>query len=139
MTAQRADILILNGKKRALLATPLDVVLAATNNSKRFTPQSTNLWRGYVATWSIQKNHLYLLSVQGWISHNPEPQEAMGLLFPNQKGPVFAHWVSRALRVADGPLFDYVHQGFGRRFKHELIFEMWNGEIIEQKRVTYDS
>jgi len=139
MTAQLADILILNGKKRSLLATPLDVYLAASNNSKRFTWQSTNLWRGYVATWSIQKNHLYLLSVQGWIAHNLEPQEAMGLLFPNQKSPIFAHWVSRSFRVVDGPLFDYVHQGFGRRFKHELIFDLRNGEIFEQKRVTYDS
>lgn len=140
MTAQRPDVLILRSEKRSLLATPLDVYLKAAHPKNLFTPATTALWRGYVATWIIESKHLYLQSVKGWTpSRDRNGDDCMDLVFPNDKGPIFAHWVSRELRVANGPLTTYVHGGFGSRYQSELVFQVDDGRIVETKTVRYDS
>jgi hypothetical protein len=140
MTAQRPDVLIYRGKNRSLLATPLDVYLKAAHPKKLFMPVTTALWRGYVATWVIQGKHLYLQAVKGWTTDRErDGTDCMDLLFPGHTGPVFAHWVYRELRVANGPIQTYVHGGFGSKYQSELVFQVDDGRVVEAKTVRYDS
>jgi hypothetical protein len=64
VTAQDPDELALDGQTWRLLATPLDGHLAAVG--ARFTAPNTGNFRGYVASWAVQDNRLWLMKVHGW-------------------------------------------------------------------------
>src|SRR2546426_1395774 len=64
-TPQAPDLLLMNGKQYSILTNPLEPFLAL-NPDKRPTSDivSTGLWRGYVATWKIEDDHLILTKIE---------------------------------------------------------------------------
>lgn len=62
MTAQIADTIRLAGRKLELYSLPLDDWFEQTGTEPGFESPHTALWRGYIATWEITDDRLYLVA-----------------------------------------------------------------------------
>jgi len=100
-TTQTSDILYLNGQKHALESLPLEPYYGPGNPRPKFRAPNTATWRGYIATWEIDRGILHLKDIRARID-----QREVGLedLFPGQKGPVAATWFTGKLRVPQGKI-----------------------------------
>ena len=100
-TTQSSDILYLNGQKHSLESLPLEQYYGPGNPRPKFRAPNTATWRGYIATWEIDRGVLQLKAIRAWTE-----QREVGLedLFPGQKGPVAATWFTGKLRVPQGKI-----------------------------------
>ena len=140
-TAQAPDLLKINGKTYYIHTNPLTPVLA--EKPERLPKPgvgSTGLWRGYIATWSVRENRLFLDDVRVPTKHYmdsdvPESkqfQSAMKHLF-GESAPRVATWFTGNLIVPTGELVDYVHMGYGSTFSSYMVLTVIEGSI--QKRL----
>lgn len=100
-TTQFSDILYLNGQKQSLDSLPLEPYYGPGNPRPKFRAPNTATWRGYIATWEIDRGVLYLKAIRAWTDQREVGLEA---LFPGQKGPVAATWFTGKLRVPQGKI-----------------------------------
>lgn len=108
---------------------PLSVFLNLSNFSRKIRSPNTALWRGYVGTWEIVNNRLYLIALSGeFIDGSPVNLEA---IFPGYPERVFAHWYSGLLRIPQGELLKYVHMGFGSIYKSDLFININKGHVVD--------
>jgi len=140
-TGQEPDRIIYQNQERMLFSNPLEDYYA--NGRKRpnymiepFTT-STGNWRGYVATWQIDGENLFLIKVDSWLCNgatkNSCRQVTLNELFPNKVSgdKVLANWFSGELRVPDGKELQYVHMGYGSTYERDLIFVVKAGKVSE--------
>jgi len=125
MTAQISDTLILNGEKVSLQCDP-----PLPYNHPRITTRppedweeddrwccSTACWRGYIATWEIRDNRLYLNGIRGdW--------RLLG-------DPLFADWVTDELIIPRGERLLYVHMGYGSVYAQEERITVEKGIVTQ--------
>ena len=125
MTAQFRDSIKYNGQQYSLATEPLDPYLQAMDID--YPSTSTANYRGYIASWEIKDDKLYLIKlvIPGF---NPEMTREEDL-FPGEKR-TFAEWYTGKLRIPHGELLDYVHQGYGSLFEKELYLRFLMGELI---------
>jgi hypothetical protein len=100
-TTQFSDILYLNGQKHALDSLPLEQYYSPENPRPKFQAPNTATWRGYIATWEIDRGILYLKAIRAWTYQGEVSLEA---LFPGRKSPVAATWFTGKLRVPQGKI-----------------------------------
>jgi len=67
MTAQMGEILWIDNKKETLCALPLDVLFNAMPHRPKFILRMTAIMRGYVGTWKIEDDRLWLVGVNGYV------------------------------------------------------------------------
>ena len=127
MTAQATERLIYKGEKLSLGNEPLGPFIQNNRLSYKFDVTSTALWRGYIGTWTIEQNRLYLISINGSVD--------MEKLFPGFSGGVFAHWFTGKLRCPQGALLKYVHGGFGSVYEEDLFFDVAKGVVTNERLV----
>ena len=132
MTAQFSELLLLEGKQQALCSYPLASYFALGGESVAFQASSTALSRGYVGTWEIHDQRLYLTRLQG--SLQDESPVSLETVFPGYPQRVFAHWFSGTLRLPQGQLLHYVHGGFGSCYEQDLLIDVTRG-VVTAKRV----
>ena len=132
MTAQFSELLLLEGKQQALCSYPLASYFALGGESVAFQASSTALSRGYVGTWEIHDQRLYLTRLQG--SLQDESPVSLETVFPGYPQRVFAHWFSGTLRLPQGQLLHYVHGGFGSCYEQDLLVDVTRG-VVTAKRV----
>jgi hypothetical protein len=153
MTAQIADIMILDGAAFKLHTTPLEGHFERI----KWRPacrRSTGNYRGYVARWELFGERLFLtgLFAMGWnvpehligkLAPDPDPYEPapdetvrddvkslrLQDLFPKQAPLVFAEWVTERLVVATGPRLIYVHFGFGSLHSSYRTIDVAEGRV----------
>ena len=128
MTAQIRERLIFNGNKLELCTCPLNSFLNFSKFSRKFCSPHTALWRGYVGTWEIVDNRLYLIKLSGEFVDGS--QVSLEAIFPGYPDRVFAHWYSGVLRIPQGGLLKYVHMGFGSKYESDLILNIDKGYVI---------
>lgn len=68
-TAQTPDILLFEGTEHPLFENPLESAFDEARNPRPESldhegVQSTGNWRGYVATWELEGEHLYLRKIE---------------------------------------------------------------------------
>ena len=73
MTAQIREKLKYNGKIYHLAAEPLYPYLV--EHKIKFVSSSTACWRGYVGSWLIEDDHLYLVDLKAYIPQRESPVE----------------------------------------------------------------
>lgn len=155
-TAQIPDILIYNGDTLSLFDCPLEYFpdqglfspLRLFGSSGCFY---TACYRNYVATWKIENNKLYLLSIRNAcyptdmkyvnISNKdgakiPGTEYAdLQVIFQDRyaDGRVFADWVNTKLISPKGKMLYYIHDGFLSIFEKELEFTIENGILVQVK------
>jgi hypothetical protein len=100
MTVQIAEILHYQGRQMELYTEPLFDYFALQGIDPGFEARSDRLRRGYLATWEIHDECLYLTGIQANLMDGNEAD--LFTLFPQASRRVFAVWYSGPLRVRDG-------------------------------------
>lgn len=129
MTAQVPERLMYAGETHRLAKASLEDYFRLSGTRSPFQWPHTALWRGYVGTWEILDNRLYLLALEGHLDNGA--QGSLATIFPGYPDRVFAHWFTGHLRVPQGKLLEYQHAGFASRYEQELIFEVDRGVISD--------
>jgi hypothetical protein len=75
--------------------------------------RSTACWCGYIGTWELKNDHLFLTGLRG--------------RFRLSRSPLFADWVTGFLWIKLGPMLEYVHMGFGSVHARELQIHIESG------------
>jgi hypothetical protein len=100
-TTQSSDILYLDGQKHALETLALEEYYGLGNPRPKFRAPNTATWRGYIATWEIDRGVFYLKAIRAWTDRG---EVGLATLFPGQKGPVPATWFTGKLKVPQGKI-----------------------------------
>lgn len=125
MTAQIPESLTYLGEAIALCGQPLDDYFELIGEILPFVSPHTALWRGYVGSWDIQNDRLYLLELRG--CGGSGTNVTLRDLFPDYPERVFAHWVSGVFRARRGKQLEYVHAGFASIYEQDMFFHFENG------------
>jgi hypothetical protein len=139
-TAQEPDVIFYKGQKQSLYSNPLEAYYSDGRKRPNFmiAPDTirTSNWRGYIATWEVKDNKLYLTDIDSWIDGRKATLEH---LFGDkyQNGGIEATWFSGKLRIPDGKRLQYVHMGYGSVYERDIILTVEAGEIT--KTVTIDN
>ncbi len=150
-TPQIPERLRYAGREYLMYSEPLEQRYAAGKSRRppiRSAPYSGSsaLERGYVATWEIRKDGLYLVDIDSWVCG-----ARSGLLdIPCRRamledilGPVvdersqFAAWFTGELRVPQGRQLLYVHLPYRSIYERDVIFQVQAGVV--KPPVTIDN
>lgn len=136
MTAQATERLWYRGEELSLCAQPLSQYLETIRPDLRLQAPSTALWRGYIGTWKIESDRLYLVGFRGYPADAGDDEElSLADLFPMYPEGVFAHWYTGELRCPSGGLLKYVHGGFGSRHELDLFIKVEKGRVVGERLV----
>jgi len=127
-TAQAPDILIYEGERFALFSNPLESYYNEDNPRPSFNSHSTGNWRGYVATWKIDGDTLYLRDIKAWLNGT---EVGLDTLFPEHQGKIEASWFTGKLRVPRGKELSYVHMGYASIYEQDIIISVQAGKVVK--------
>lgn len=128
MTAQVSEILMLDGKCHEMCAQPLsDYFMLAGINPQLDIPH-TACWRGYVGTWEIIHERLYLTELSGRIENGA--CASLETFFPGYPTRVFAHWFDGRIRLPRGKLLKYMHMGFASVHEEDVFLVIKRGIVV---------
>lgn len=128
MTAQIAERLRYEGEDVAMCTNPLNDYFAMGGVNPRFERASTALWRGYVGSWEIVNERLYMVGLAGTLESGVEA--SLATIFPDHPDRVFAHWYTGTIRIPQGKRLEYVHMGYGSTFERDLFLDIEKGVVI---------
>jgi hypothetical protein len=134
VTAQFTEVLKHRGETLSLCTYPLNVYWHSSDNPIALQSTSTGCWRGYIGTWEITGDRLYL--VKFWGNRKGESDyEQVGLadVFPYYADGVFAHWFTGELRCPQGERLRYVHSGFESKYEQDLLITVRSGVVIGER------
>lgn len=137
-TAQAPDELKIGDRTHALHSNPLRPI--AETVMKRLPPSqvvSSDLWRGYIATFAVREERLYLDDVRVPVSGDEEYRSVMKELF-DDPAPRIATWYTGNLIVPPGELVEYVHMGYASTYSAYTIVTVVNGEVRKQRELNQD-
>jgi hypothetical protein len=132
MTAQISEKLLFEDEKHAMCTNPLGDYAALGGELPRFASNCTALWRGYVGTWEIIGDRLYLIELSGELESAQEAN--LETVFPGYGERVFAHWYSGTIRLPQGKMLEYIHMGYGSTYERDLLLEFKKG-VLTSRRV----
>ena len=138
MTAQIAETLHFNGQVMQMCSEPLGDYFALAGIDPGFEANCTALWRGYVGTWEIVGERLYLTELHGTLVNGGEASVAT--IFPDFPNRVFAHWFSGTLRVPQGRMLDYrkyMHLDHAYPYERDLLLVVEKG-ILRSTRIRHN-
>jgi hypothetical protein len=131
-TTQISEILYLNGQKHSLDSLPLEQYYNPKNPRPQFRAPNTATWRGYLATWEIDRGVLYLQAIRAWTDRG---EVGLAELFPGRKAPVAATWFTGQLKVPQGKMIKpAVPQPIYEKY---LMIKVEKGRVISQEVVDY--
>lgn len=136
-TAQYPDRLHYRGKTLPLYANPLESYFgkAHPRPNQLFPGVCSANWRGYVATWKITGNTLYLVDlVEGTCGSNPK-QIPLAKIFSDGKSPIKATWYSGTLVIPRGKRLRYVHMGYRSVYEEDLLIQVEKGKVVGERVV----
>lgn len=126
MTAQFREGLIYKGESMGMAEEPLRPYLH-TRPDIKLRSNCSACWRGYVGSWEITNDKLYLtdLKFDFKVGYDLE----MNDLFPGQTR-VFAEWFSGEIRIPTGEMLEYIHAGYASIYEKDLYLEFESGILI---------
>lgn len=128
MTAQIPEKLRYKEEDVEMCTTPLYDYFALGIRRPRFESGCTALWRGYVGSWEIAHERLYLVALYGVLEDGT--QATLETLFPHASNRVFAYWYSGTLRVPQGKRLEYVHLGYESTYERDLLLDIERGVLV---------
>lgn len=133
-TAQFPDVIIIKGEQLSLLTNPLESYFGTGRERPAGMARKscTAIWRGYVATWTVDEGRLMLVKLVEGTCERDAKEIPLETVFPGQKGPIPATWFTGTLRIAQGRLLKYVHMGYLSVYEKERLI------TVEAGRVTGD-
>jgi len=131
MTAQFAERLRYQGEDLVMFTNPLSDYFALGGTRPPFTANCTALWRGYVGSWEVVDDRLYLIGLKGELEGGDEA--SLASVFPDFPNRAFAHWYSGTLRIPQGKRLKYVHMGYGSTFERDLFLDVERGVVANTR------
>ena len=115
---------------------PLGSYLAIHKEKPHFFAVSSGCWRGYVGTWEIKDEKLYLIEIDGYaeVSSKTYGKVDINYLFPNQSR-VFAEWFTGEIKIPQGDYLNSGHGGYGLTHEMDLFIEFKNGQLVGKRTV----
>jgi hypothetical protein len=129
MTAQFQENLIFKGKKYGMASEPFNQYLSKNKLAIRFTNLCSALWRGYMGSWLIEDDMLFLTSIsgRGLILNKEKYREGklalrqklkVGLITPSQNGHL--------LKALEEECFEEIELSLKSLFHtEEKVFASW--------------
>lgn len=114
---------------------PLGQYFSMGGFKPHFQAPSTALWRGYVGSWEIVDDRLYLVELSGTLENGTEA--TIEAVFPGFPDRVFAHWYSGTIRLPQGRQIKYVHMGYGSIYERDLYLDVEKG-VLKKSRVRHN-
>lgn len=127
MTAQSREILYYQGEKCALCTEPLGEYFELVGTPSPFAFLVTSLRRGYIGTWEIVADRLYLIDLTGNLTDGS--RGTLTSVFPDFPQRVFAHWYSGTLRVPQGECLRHSHGGCSSVLERDLFLDVEKGVL----------
>jgi len=131
-TAQFPDLLIYKGDTFLLHSNPLEVYFdkkgERTIGGIEIKGSCTALWRGYVATWKLENDSLFLIRIQTDYCDDIPNEVDITKEFNSNK--IFADWVSFEIISPYGKQIKYIHQGYQSIYEFERGFDFVNGKLV---------
>lgn len=138
MTAQFTEVLRHQGETLSLCSYPLSVYWKSSANPVELQSTSTGCWRGYVGTWEIVGDRLYLVKFWGHVQgESGLKQVGLADIFTGYPDGVFAHWFTGELRCPLGERLRYVHSGFASKYERELFITVRRGVVMFEREVVH--
>ena len=128
MTAQIGEKLIFEGREVSMCSEPLSDYFAFGGSNPEFEFTCTALWRGYVGTWEIINDRLYMIRLTGTLKDGTDA--TLETMFPGYPDRVFAHWYSGTLRIPEGKMLEYIHMGYGSSYERDRFLKIEKGVVI---------
>lgn len=129
MTAQIAEKLKYEGQQLSMCGEPLGDYFALGGFNPGFQYNCSARWRGYVGSWDIWQNRLYLIGLEGTLKDGRSA--TVEALFPGFPDRVFAHWYSGTVRIPQGKLLQYMHGGYASVYERDLFLEVEKGVVTK--------
>jgi TPR repeat protein len=142
-TAQQGDKLVVNGDTAWINSNPLEKYFE--EKGKRTIGEfdlnsrecfSTSLWRGYVATWKLENDSLFLIRIQTEYCSGSNPKE-INIKSEFGSNKVFAQWVTDTIVCPQGELLQYVHMGYESIYEGEKYYTFKQGKRTDTKEINY--
>ena len=131
MTAQIAEELYYKGECYSMCSNPLSMYFSLVEIKPAFEETSTALWRGYVGSWEIIDDRLYLIGLRGKLMDGTKV--SVSTFFPDYPDRVFAHWFSDKIRIPLGKCIEYVHMGYGSNYEKDWFLTVDKGVITKNE------
>jgi hypothetical protein len=140
-STQIPDEIVIEDEKLPLLSLPLSASGVDEHLDRSAFPSKkgycTAAWRGYMATWTLRENKLYLLAVSFEPCRRIETEsvttENATKLFFGQPPPIPATWYSGTLVVGKGA--PVAPGSFVPEYANYLVFEVQAGAVLGVKEV----
>lgn len=139
-TAQYGDILIVDKDTSWINSNPLEEYFdkkgARTIGDKSFDNilKCSALWRGYVATWKLENDSLFLVRLQSDYCTKPNEIDLNPEFGTNR---VFASWVSSSLLRPEGNMLQYIHAGYMSIFEAMTYLKFKRGILKNTTTENY--
>lgn len=145
-TIQTSDLIIYRGETYRLETNPLETYFEKYPDKRPMTGfKSSTLWRGYVATFEIVDNQLFVKDIKIMVADGASEGSAYKWrsvyqdIFPNQEG-VKVDWLSEVLVTPVGkPIKDTRLSlvGFAPNYKKYTLFVIDKGDLQKVETVRY--
>lgn len=143
-TAQYPDKIFYNGKEYALHSNPMEEYFQKFPDKKpKSGIISSALWRGYVATFEIADNSLYLKDIDILVSKKTkdnsfetEWKSVLSEVVPDNK-KLKIDWFTGLLVLPFGEIVNYVHMGYGSTYENYILLEIDKGDFKLSKEYDY--
>lgn len=137
-TGQMADYLIIERDTFSLFSNPLEPYLQFKNersiNGVTLGMTSTACWRGYIATWRIQNDSLFLIRLIRGIELDSTIVFNLKEEFGTDK--VYASWYTGTIMSPRGVRLQYIHSGYSSIYETEMYYRIWNGKIEATQTIS---
>ena len=145
MTDQILESIIIDGKKYPFDGQPFDPYLEVRDDII-FHSLQTSLYRGYVGTWEIYRDHLYLIEISGDMITNEndghrlmkpyKDSSNVEYLF-SKRSPIMAGWFTGRLRIDLGYEHKNFDTGYCSKLEKERTIEIAHGVVVESHEVDH--
>ena len=144
-TAQYPDKIIYNGKEYNLHSNPLESYFEKYPDKRpESNIMSSALWRGYIATFEVKDNQLFLKDIKIQYSDTISKESntykwrsVIKEIFPDSKN-VKIDWLTGLLVIPHGELVNYVHMGYGSTYENYILLEIDKGDLKKEKHFKYE-
>lgn len=124
-TAQIPDYIRYNGKTYSLFTNPMESYFFEFPDKRPKGQFFTANWRGYVATFEIKQNELYIIRIDSG-GFNVIKECINGL------DTTKVDWFNGLLILPYGERIKYVHLGYESLYEHYILIEIHNGNVYKE-------